>query len=521
MKEGLLPLWKHQENAIKVASDMHDYALFFEMGTGKSRTLIEILRHKFNRSGKVMKTIILCPPLVIPNWKDEWAKYSSIDMRLVIPLYGTGVKRLATFGAHAYEMGHSFVHAYSQGAIFITNYESLLMDPLFEAFQEWAPEVLALDESHKCKSHSAARSKRAYELANPYDRRNKRALPKPHTYLLSGSPVLNSPIDIFQQFKILDGGESFGWSMYKFRDRYFIDRNVGMKGKANYFPKYEVMTLQKDGIDAVSMMNHLIFKKAMRVEKKDCLDLPPEVNVVVKVGMTRDQERLYKELKNDFITFYNSKACTVTLAITKALRLLQITSGFVAVEHPERQEDAPTLEDLGETPKLTAFKQLLEEILDQDQKVLVWAVYRHNYITIRNAIDEVFKKLNLKNATMVEVHGEISDAKKRENVKKFQDDPNCLVFMGHPGSGGIGINLVQAAYSIFYSRTFNLAEYLQARARNHRGGSKEMGHEKITHYDLVCEETIDDLAIKKLEGKLDMSERMLADIASEIANQTN
>lgn len=518
MKKDLPPLWAHQQKAIELAEKQHNYALFFEMGTGKTRALIEILRSRFNRKGRVMRTIIFCPPLVIPNWRDEWERYSSVDMKKVVPLYGTGVKRLALFGKHAYEEGHSFSAGESREAIFITNYESLLMRPLFEAFQEWEPEVLVFDESHKCKSPSASRSGLADKLANPRGLA-KRPLPKPHTYLLSGSPVLNSQLDIFQQFKIMDGGDSFGLNWYVFRSRYFRDRNIGLQGTARYFPKWEVMNLRQDGVDSISILNNLIFQKAMRVEKKDCLDLPDEVGVVVKVAMSRDQERLYNELKKDFVTYFRSESCVVSLAIVKALRLLQITSGFLPTEDPERQEAAPTLQDLGETPKLAAFKQLLEEILDQGKKVLVWSVFRHNYETLRVAIQEVFDKLKLKDATLVEVHGGISDTKKRENVKQFQDDPNCLVFMGHPGSGGIGINLVQAAFSIFFSRTFNLEHYLQARARNHRGGAKEMGHDKITHYDLVCAETIDELALKKLAGKLDMSERLLADIARELEQQ--
>src|SRR6202041_1640309 len=105
----------------------------------------------------------------------------------------------------------------------------------------------------------------------------------------------------------------------------------------------------------------------------------------------------------------------------------------------------------------------------------------------------------------VEVHGGISAAQKQKNIEAFQTDPNVQIYLGHPGSGGIGVNLTISDTSIFYSRTFSLEHYLQARARNHRGGSKEAGHEKITHYDLVCEDTIDELAVQKLANKMNMS----------------
>jgi SNF2 family DNA or RNA helicase len=106
-----------------------------------------------------------------------------------------------------------------------------------------------------------------------------------------------------------------------------------------------------------------------------------------------------------------------------------------------------------------------------------------------------------------------------ENIYEFVNNPDCRVYIGHPMSGGIGVNLVVAAYSIFFSRTFSLEQYLQARARNHRGGTKEAGHLAINHYDLVCENTIDELAQQKLAGKLDMSARLLGDLVKEISTQ--
>lgn len=501
------PLWEHQKRAVREASMLPGYALFFEMGSGKSRTVIEILRFKFNAAGRVLKTIIFCPPLVIPNFCEEWLKFSSIQEHLVIPLYGSGKKRLDTFLRATDDP--------DKGLIFITNYETLLMDDIFEAFCKWSPDALVFDESHKCKSTTAKRSKRADLLANPWNKLTKKAKPKPLTYILSGSPILNSPMDIFQQFKIMDGGRAFGSNYWAFRARYFRDRNAGMP-KERYFPKWEIMTPEKDGVDALGSINRLIFTSGMRVEKKDCLDLPPEVSVVIKCAMTPTQTRLYSEMKKGFITFLDSKACTATLAITKALRMMQITSGFVSLETEGEGENV--LQDLEETPKYEALKGLIEEIIEQEQKVLIWAVFKHNYATIRRACDEVRTKLK-QDFTYVEVHGEVTDGEKRKNVETFKADPNCRIFIGHPGSGGIGINLTCAAFSIFYSRTFSLEHYLQARARNHRGGSKEAGHDKITHYDLVCEETIDELALKKLANKIDVGDKILTDIRQELEAQ--
>lgn len=484
--------WAHQLTAIQNAAFLPWYALFFEMGTGKSGTAINILRTKYQEKGRILRTLIFAPPIVVANWRDEWFKNSMISSKQITALSGSGVQRLAIFNKLSGEPGH----------VFLTNYESLLMKNLFEAFCNWGPEAIVWDESHKLKDYRSKRAKLADHLSNPPARQ------KPFTYILSGSPVLNSPLDIFQQFKILDGGQAFGKNYFSFRARYFRDRNEGMP-RDRYFPKWEIRNLQKDGFDGVGEINSRIYEKGMRVEKVECLDLPPEVSTTIKVGMSKDQERLYNEMRKDLITFYNSKACTAQLAITKALRLMQITSGFVAVEDKSVEAEDPTIElQLKETPKLEALKGLLTECQEQGKKVIVWAVWKENYRQIR----ELLTKMKIQ---FCEVHGEISPVQKNLAVKTFQTDPTCMVYLGHPGSGGIGINLTVSDTSIFYSRTFSLEHYLQARARNHRGGSKEAGHEKITHYDLVCEGTIDELVVQKLGQKLQMSDQLLRDMVKE------
>ena len=492
-------LWAHQKQAIAKAHESFDYALFFEMGTGKTRTLLEILRTRFNERGEVLRTLIFCPPLVVPNWVDEWKMYTKINPKMVVPLIGPGAKRIRTFNKEAFT--GEFPSIDPQQKIFITNYEALLMKDLYARMLVWRPQIVVFDESHKLKSPSTARSKLANDLANPFDTVAKKRKVKPNTFLLSGSPILNSPMDIFQQFKVLDGGDTFGSNYFAFRAKYFRDRNAAMP-KDRYFPKWEPMSLERDGFDAIGEIKDKIASKSMRVLKSECLDLPPEVSVLVKCEMSPEQVRLYKEMKNELLTYFKSKACVATLAITKALRLMQITSGYVAAETPGNSDERVELA-LEETPKIKALRELLEEIvLEGRSKVLVWAVFKFNYAQIRSVFDDLKIKY-------VEVHGEISESKKRAAVDTFKSDETFKVFLGHPGSGGIGINLTVAPYSIFYSRNFSLEHYLQARARNHRGGSKEAGHSSITHYDLVCDGTIDELAVQKLALKQDLSDKLL------------
>jgi SNF2 family DNA or RNA helicase len=154
---------------------------------------------------------------------------------------------------------------------------------------------------------------------------------------------------------------------------------------------------------------------------------------------------------------------------------------------------------------MEALSELLSE-LTPHSKVLVWSVWRENYAQIR----AVCERLGLK---FVEVNGAVSERDRVAAVEAFNTDPTIRVFSGHPGSAGIGINLVSASYSIFYSRNFSLEQSLQAEARNHRGGSEI--HEKITRIDLVCEGTIDELITEKLNTKQAISDTLLRDWVSE------
>jgi SNF2 family DNA or RNA helicase len=206
-------------------------------------------------------------------------------------------------------------------------------------------------------------------------------------------------------------------------------------------------------------------------------------------------------MKRDFIAYVNDKACVANLAITKALRLQQIVSGFITLEGADGGDRTNVA--IKDNPRAQALKALLEDIAPA-HKSLVWCVFRENYAAVRAVCDELCLRY-------VEVHGEVPAAARQKAVDLFNTDPDVRVFLGHPGSAGIGINLVSASYSIFYSRTFSLEQDLQAEARNYRGGSEI--HEKVTRIDLVARGTIDEVITSKLAAKVDVSEQVLRDIA--------
>lgn len=473
-----MELWKHQKEAITLASKKKNFALFMEVGTGKTATCIHILRDKYNIAHKIIPTLILCPPIVILNWKAEFKRWSKIPPKKVVPLIGSQQKRIDTMlcatGGGVYD---------SDPVILITNYESLQMDRLFQELELYAPKIIVFDESHRLKDPSAKRTKKATQLADKAE----------HKYILSGTPVLKNAMDLFSQYRILDGGETFGANFFGFRAKYFYDKNAHMP-KQNHFPNWVIRP------NSIEEINRKLSDTSIIAKKSECLDLPPLIRKDIFIPLSKEQQDMYLQMKKDLIAFYQDQTkegvSVATIALTKALRLMQIMTGFITMEDKDGKQFTIRFK---ENPRRDALKEVLSELCPEN-KVIVWAVFKENYDTIR----EVCTELGLK---YTEIHGDISSAKKQEGVTQFNTDPDTSVIFGHPASGGIGINLIPAGYSIYYSKNFSLENDLQSEARNYRGGSEI--HETITRIDFVAPGTIDERVNSMLKLKIKVSEDLL------------
>jgi superfamily II DNA or RNA helicase len=441
---------------------------------GKTRGVIEIIRDKFNTNRKIMRTVIFGPVAVIYNWQNEIGKYTKINLsENVFVLSGTNraeklKKRLE----------------FNWNGIIILNYESLLSEEVLKSLLKWQPEILVCDESHMLKNYKAKRSKNVLKLAQNATYR----------ILMTGTPILKNSQDIFMQYHILDNGKTFGKSFFVFMGTYFKDKNAAWKGMSHYFPKYEPIPEKE------KELTEKIYSKALRVMKHECLDLPPRIEQKVTVELDDKQRVLYNKMKKDFIIFIESMensaqpiAIVAQLAVTKALRLQQIVCGFVV-------DDTGKEHDFGVIPRLETCKDLLQQILPNGHKVILWCCFKHDYKILASMFDEMKVKY-------VFITGEQNAREKQESVDAFQTDGSIQVCIANRRAGGTGINLTAASYSICYSRNFNLADELQSRDRNHRGGSQV--HEQIVKIDLIAKDTIDELIDESLNNKEDISNKIL------------
>lgn len=460
------PLWQHQAATLDRFAYESEAALLHEMGTGKTTTAIAWLRAKYNVHKEVLPTLIISPVATLYNWLEE-IKRNAPERVFTAAMVLEGSTKRRIDGCR------------STGAkIFITNPESLGMEVLVTAFKTMGIRCIVVDEVHRFKSH---KSKRLAALLSISDK-------VPNRMILTGTPILNSYLDIWALWRILDKGETFGENFFSFRERFFRDANIAWKGKPKYFPVY-VPKLGTDGEIAA-----MIDRKASRLKKSDCLTLPPLIKMIEYVELGDEQRRIYKQMESELIAEVKSGVCVATNALVKVLRMLQILTGYVQIETVSNT----TLSlQLKQNPRLERLSELLEELCPA-HKVIVWCNFQENYKLIAALCDSL--KL-----PYAELTGQTKD--RQAEIDRFQKDPSCRVMISNPQAGGVGVNLVAASYAIYYSRSFSLGDRLQSEARNHRGGSEQ--HEKITLIDLVVRDTLDEDVLAALLRKESFSDSVL------------
>jgi len=474
--------YKHQLKAIEMAKKHDNLGLLWEMGTGKTGGVINILRMLYQEEGRLRKTLILSPLVTLLNWQEEFGIHSHVNASDIVTMYkGGGSGKAKLLWQKTFD---SKVGALSIPKIAITNYEAVLNEGLYNVLTEWQPEIIICDESHLCKNPKSKRTKAVAKLTQKAK----------HVYILTGTPILNNVSDVFSQFLIMDKGKTFGRNFHTFRNSYMIDANSGWnKGHSKGFSDWVARPEKFDELTSK------IYSKCYRVTKDECLDLPELIKQKVIVTLGKEQKKYYEQMKRDFVTFIQEKeqddlngAVVAQLAITKALRLQQIVSGYAVTE-------AGNEVNIKDNPRLKELERLLDELIP-NHKVIVWCSFRNNY----KQIGELLERKSIGHRFII---GDQTLEEKKRAMDNFQTDEDTRVIVANRRAGGIGINLTAADYSIVYSRNFSLGEELQSEARNHRGGSEI--HERIVKIDLVAEDTIDEHVLEALRNKQDISDRII------------
>lgn len=274
--------------------------------------------------------------------------------------------------------------------------------------------------------------------------------------LLTGTLITNKEIDVFSQYRFINS-EIFGTSFYAFRNRYF-----DMLGYGNHTPVFRKHLME----DFLKKMHSV----AYRVTKAECLDLPDITEEVRTVELEPKAMKLYTNLERESYTQMEGSEVSAVNVLTRLLRLSQITGGHLTDD--EGDDNAVS------TAKLDALSDILDTAMDEGRKLVVMA----RFIPELNDIQELLGKKGIGYAL---IRGGVKD--RAEEIRRFQEDEDCRVFVGQIAAAGLGITLTAASTMVFYSLDYSMSNFEQAKARIHRVSQKE----NCLYIYLVAKNTVD------------------------------
>lgn len=460
--------YKHQKDCFDKSHDKKFYALLMEMGTGKSKVLLDTVAWMFD-AGHINAVLIFANKGSYTNWVTQEIPVHMPDhIRRKVGLWKSnlGLKEQGI-------LNDLLQVAFDGLKIFVVNVEALAYPRSFAVAYNFCKShrtLVAVDESTTIKNQSAKRTKAAYQIAAVSVARR----------IMTGSLVDNDPLDAYSQFEFLAHGCLGYTSYYSFRANYaeLADMRNGPRS-------FKIVK----GFKNLEDLKRRIAVHSFIIKKDECLDLPPKVYEKYEVQLTDEQEKMYMELKKKSMTEITGEMVSVKIVLTKLLRLHQLVCGHLKTDEGVVHEV--------KNNRIEALLEILEEVNGQ---VIIWANYREDIIAISKKLREVYG-----NEKVVTYFGDTSDEERnfaKDTFKRENDTKGVRFLVGNPQTGAYGLNLTGANTVIYYSNSFDAEKRTQSEDRAHRIGQTA----KVTYIDLVSKGTIDEKILNALKEKKNLAD---------------
>ena len=473
--EFKMPPLLHQQKGFYLYKDRKYFAFFMEMQTGKTKLTLDHAGYLFER-GEIDALVVVAPSGVHRKWIAEEIPKHLPDRIKTEAFFWKSESTVAQEKTRADFLLHPKVRTFQ---IVSFNFEALTTlkgQNFFVEFSKSRQCMGVIDEGHYIKTHNAKRTKFLLKTAGLFKYRR----------LLTGTPVTQSPLDVWAQMEWLSPDVFQCRSFYAFRVKH-------AKLQAKYVGAqklYEVVV----GYQRLDELSDRLEPWSYRVLKKDCLDLPPQQYRVEEVPLSPEQKKLYVSLKEQLFAEMGDQQMTTPIVLTKYLRLQQILGGFWTPDGDEVQKIP------GKVPKLERLLELLQEI-DPTSSAIIWARFVPEIKMISEALRKEYGE-----ESVVEYYGETSGEDRQTAVQKIQEKTTRF-FVGNPRAGGVGLTLNAANYMIYFSNDFSLDVRLQSEARIHG-----IGQTLSTCYiDLVTENSLDQVVLKALRSKKNLADTITKD----------
>ena len=461
--------YKHQMTALEKSWNRETFAYFMEMGTGKTKVLIDNLAMLYDK-GKVNGALIIAPKGVVGTWYNN-----EIPTHLPNHINHQTVLWKAAITKKQQEKLDTLFQPGEDLHILIMNVEAFSTTKgvnFANKFLSSHRSLMAIDESTTIKTPTAKRTKNIIKLAESAIYRR----------IMTGSPVTKNPLDLFTQCDFLSPWLLDFTSYYAFRNRYAEMKTLHMHGR-------QVQVV--NGFKNLGELSDKLKDFSYRVLKDDCLDLPDKIFIKRQISLTPDQRKLYEQMKKEAIAILKGKQSTTVNTLTQLMRLQQITCGHFTADDGAVQPIANN--------RITELMNVLEET---EGKAIIWAHYQYDITAIINAVTKEYGP-----GSIVDYYGLTPQEERQPNIKRFQDDPKCRFIVGTPSTGGYGITLTAANTVIYYSNGYDLEKRLQSEDRAHRIGQKK----SVTYVDLMADDTVDEKIVQALRKKINIASEVLGE----------
>ena len=456
------PLFAHQNDAVQFVILKNGLGMIaHEPGLGKTRTALQVFREARVKDPSLKLLAIAPLSLLEAAWHNDVEKWFPGRWTFVNVHRDGFVDRDEKL---------------RQADIYAVNYEFFQREEnvlLFMGLFRNQKVMAVLDESSKIKNHKALTTKNLLAIRNVFSLR----------LVMSGTPAPNSEEEYWAQMEFICPN-LLGKSFPKFKRTYFYLRGRGG------------VVLHSEGLSRAAMAD--LFKKQgaewcitadnrsklfdvigpwIHARKKDeCLDLPEQVDEIRLVQMGQKQKLAYKQMKNLLVAQIQGEDVVAQVALTKLMKLREITSGFAIAE------DGIIVET--ECPKLTELEQILDEL--GDRQAIVWGQFTYE-------IEKIEAELS-KRAPTVTLYGGTKD--REASINDFISG-KARYLVANPHSAAHGLTFVNCSHQIFFSLDYSWEAYEQARARTHRAGQKST----CVYYYILADGTIDQEILECLRQK--------------------
>lgn len=446
MMNTTTPLFDHQIKATKKMLPYRVGALFMEMGTGKTRVVIELAKE---RRARISNVVYFCPVSLKETVRHELATHTDLAESQIY-VFGDKTSSRNVRKAFWYIVG---IESMSSSNRQILAANSIIDDR----------SMVVVDESGYIKGHNSLRTQRITRMAE----RSRYRL------ILTGTPLSQGVIDLYAQMRFLS------WRILGYKSFYGFARN-----HLEYSEKYPGMIVASHNTEYLAAK---IQPYTYQVRKSECIDLPAKSYAERWHGMTSEQYDAYALAKEEILSSLEAGDMDSIAIFRLFTALQQITCGFW-----NRRRDNGTVQNIKlPSTRLDTFAAVAARI-PHNAKAVVWSKFLYN-------IDEIVTLLRNEYGAdnVAQIHGRLNETQRNAEIERFRNSARFLV--ATQATGGHGLTLNEASYHIFYSNGFKYAERIQAEDRSHR-----IGQEKNVHYiDIVCEKSIDERIQNALAEKAD------------------